>query len=335
MHKMYEPARALADRFIHDRVVTRIWDRNIRVWQAAPGSADAQSIETRLGWLDVAVTMAPELERIESLAAAVKAEGARRVPARDGRQQPVRRGAEGRLRRRRRLPTCTCSTRPTSDDHAPPRRCLTPDHTWFIVASKSGGTVEVASMERFFWGSDAGGARRGRGPPFRRHHGPGYGARRARGRARLPRDLHQPRRHRRAILGAVALRPRARGAHRRDGRELLAAGTAMAEGCRQENHANAGADARRVHRRHAPGRPRQAHARPPAFPRRARPVDRTARRREHRQARQGGAARSSTSRSARRRVRTGPGVRRLSTERDAPDAAGWPTSPRRAIPCSA
>ena len=29
---------------------------------------------------------------------------------------------------------------------------MTPDRTWFVVASKSGGTVEVASMERFFWG---------------------------------------------------------------------------------------------------------------------------------------------------------------------------------------
>ena len=28
---------------------------------------------------------------------------------------------------------------------------MTPDRTWFVVASKSGGTVEVASMERFFW----------------------------------------------------------------------------------------------------------------------------------------------------------------------------------------
>ena len=28
---------------------------------------------------------------------------------------------------------------------------MNPERTWFIVASKSGGTIEVASMERFFW----------------------------------------------------------------------------------------------------------------------------------------------------------------------------------------
>ncbi len=28
---------------------------------------------------------------------------------------------------------------------------MTPDRSWFLVASKSGGTVEVASMERLFW----------------------------------------------------------------------------------------------------------------------------------------------------------------------------------------
>ena len=63
----YQPAARLADAFLHDRVVSRIWDRDISVWGAAPGSADASSIETRLGWLDVAKTMAPHLDRVAAL----------------------------------------------------------------------------------------------------------------------------------------------------------------------------------------------------------------------------------------------------------------------------
>ena len=71
-------ARA-ADALLHDHVVRRIWDRDISVWRAAPGSADAKSIETRLGWLDVASTTAPELERVLALAEAARSEGIRAV----------------------------------------------------------------------------------------------------------------------------------------------------------------------------------------------------------------------------------------------------------------
>ena len=48
---------------------------------------------------------------------------------------------------------------------------------WFLVASKSGGTVEVASMERFFWSRvHAQLGDRGRAP-VHRHHRPGHCAR--------------------------------------------------------------------------------------------------------------------------------------------------------------
>src|SRR5262249_57076738 len=52
---------------------------------------------------------------------------------------------------------------------------LAPEQTLFLVASKSGGTIEVASMERLFWahGSAAIGARAGR--PFAAISDPGTG----------------------------------------------------------------------------------------------------------------------------------------------------------------
>ena len=73
----YPPAARAADTFIHNHAVQRIWERDISVWRAEPGSADARSIQTRLGWLDVAHTIQPELGRIAALADAVKTEGIR------------------------------------------------------------------------------------------------------------------------------------------------------------------------------------------------------------------------------------------------------------------
>ena len=61
-------ATQTADTFIHEQTVRRIWDRDISVWGAASGSADARSIQSRLGWLDVSHTTTPELVRIGALA---------------------------------------------------------------------------------------------------------------------------------------------------------------------------------------------------------------------------------------------------------------------------
>src|SRR5687767_7038564 len=70
----YEPAAQLADRFLDSRIVSRIWERDLTVWHAEPGSADARSIANRLGWLDVAKTMAPHLERVAALGRAAHEE---------------------------------------------------------------------------------------------------------------------------------------------------------------------------------------------------------------------------------------------------------------------
>ena len=79
MHKLHEPTAKLADALIKDHVVSRIWDRDISAWKANPGTPDAASIATRLGWLDVARTMAPDIERAAALGNAVKAEGVEAV----------------------------------------------------------------------------------------------------------------------------------------------------------------------------------------------------------------------------------------------------------------
>jgi hypothetical protein len=74
MTTRYPPALDLARRFLQERLVSRIWDRDITAWGATAGSADSKSIATRLGWLDVAETMRPHLERIDALGESARAE---------------------------------------------------------------------------------------------------------------------------------------------------------------------------------------------------------------------------------------------------------------------
>ncbi|MBA3886142.1 MAG: glucose-6-phosphate isomerase [Acidobacteria bacterium] len=241
MHKIYEPALQLADKFIADRLVSRIWDRDIAAWGAAPGSADAASIQTRLGWLDVASTMAPELERVEALGLAAREEGIQAVyllgmggsslcaevlrqvyGIADGYPELVV------------LDTTDGSTIAAAADAMDPVRTL------ILVASKSGGTVEVASMERYFWGrmTEALGARAGR--QFVAVTDPGTALHRLAGdRGYQEVFLNPPDIGGRfSALSLFGLVPAALiGAPVRD---IHAAGEAMAEGCRQENRENAG-----------------------------------------------------------------------------------------------
>src|SRR5690348_13770094 len=75
----YAGAVDAADKLIREQYVRRIWDRDISAWGASPNTADARSIETRLGWLDVAHTTATELGRVVAVGNSVKAEGIRHV----------------------------------------------------------------------------------------------------------------------------------------------------------------------------------------------------------------------------------------------------------------
>ena len=70
----YQAAAELANRLLHEHVVSRIWDRDIAVWGAEPGSSAATSIDSRLGWLDVGSTMAPHLDRVAALGQAAREE---------------------------------------------------------------------------------------------------------------------------------------------------------------------------------------------------------------------------------------------------------------------
>ena len=155
---------------------------HFRVEGASPGRTPRTRSRADLGWLDVGQDDAA------ALSSAWRSSGRRRktrpsrggAAARHGRQQPLRRGASlGVTASRRATPSSTCSTRPTSAPSATRPRRMAPERTWFVVASKSGGTVEVASMERFFWSRMAAALGSRRGPAVHCHHRPGHRAREA------------------------------------------------------------------------------------------------------------------------------------------------------------
>ena len=117
---------------------------------------------------------------------------------------------------------------------------MDPARTLFIVASKSGGTVEVASMERFFWQEMTRALGDGAGRHFVAITDPGtalHDLARTRGYREIfvnPPDIGG----RFSALSLFGLVPAAVIGAPVDA--LLDGGTAMADGCRQHNRTNAG-----------------------------------------------------------------------------------------------
>ena len=132
-----------------------------------------------------------------------------RRAARDGRQLAVARGAERGVARGRRA--CALHVLDNTDPAAVAavEALIAGKKTLFVVASKSGGTIEIQAFERHFWQKTLARSRRrrrARGRELRRHHRSGDAPRPARRGEALPPRVHQPGRHRRALLGAVVLR---------------------------------------------------------------------------------------------------------------------------------
>jgi glucose-6-phosphate isomerase len=236
----YEPAADLANRLLRDRVVTRIWERDISVWQAEPGSDAARSISSRLGWLDVGRTMPPELQRVVDLGRAAVEEKIAAVyllgMGGSSLCAEVLRSVSGVAEGSPELYVLDTTDERTLTNAA----ARMPERSWVVVASKSGSTVEVASMERFFWSRKP--AASADPPPiqFIAITDPNTALQKlaaARGYREVfvnPADIGG----RFSALSLFGLVPAALiGASAPD---LLSAGAAMAEGCRQENHTNAG-----------------------------------------------------------------------------------------------
>jgi glucose-6-phosphate isomerase len=237
----YAPANDIAERFLKERIVTRIWDRDISVWGATPGSVDARSISTRLGWLDVDRTMGPELDRVHRLGESARREHIRSVyllgMGGSSLCAEVMRSVYGAADGYPNLLVLD-----TTDEHsiAGAASAMDARRTWFIVASKSGSTVEVSSLERFFRARVAATVGAQAGKQFiaitdpgtvLQQHATAHGYREV---FLNPADIGG----RFSALSLFGLVPAALIGLAPA--QLLSAGTAMAQGCRQEGHANAG-----------------------------------------------------------------------------------------------
>jgi glucose-6-phosphate isomerase len=225
------------------RLIGRIWRRDVSVWTADPTGEAAQSISNRLGWLDVPTGMQPELGRVEALADEVRADGIETVyllgMGGSSLCAEVMRSVYGV---RAGYPQMiVMDTTDESAIHGALAR-FEPERTLFLVASKSGGTVEPASMEKVFWHqvSSRLGDRAGR--QFVAVTDPG---------TELA-HLAETRGYRRAFLNppdiggrfsALSLFGLVPGALiGAPVREMLAGAVDMAAGCRQESYKNPGLD---------------------------------------------------------------------------------------------
>jgi transaldolase/glucose-6-phosphate isomerase len=140
------------------QVMARIWDHDHTVWKP-----QAQEITNRLGWLHVAEAMGAEVQRIQELTDAVRA---------DNYTHALLLGMGGSSL----APEVFCKTFGVKEgyldlavlDSTDPGAVsahverLDPNRSLFIVSTKSGTTVETRSFFKFFynWVSDAIGAQR-------------------------------------------------------------------------------------------------------------------------------------------------------------------------------
>lgn len=136
-----------------EALVPRIWERDVSVWIPPGGHSDAvaKAIANRLGWLDAPDAMRAHLPRVQALGDAARADGITDVYL-------LGMGGSSLCAEVMRTAHPHEGTGPalhvldTTDEHALTAVAsrLDPARTWFLVASKSGGTVEVTSMERYF-----------------------------------------------------------------------------------------------------------------------------------------------------------------------------------------
>ena len=238
---VFEPARQAAQALLDQHVIGRIWQRDVSVWTSEPDGSAARSIANRLGWLDVPSGMEPELEGVEALADDVRRDGISTMyllgMGGSSLCAEVMRAVYGT---RQGFPRVVVLD--TTDEAAITGvvRDLDPARALFLVASKSGGTIEPASMEKLFWARMTGALGESAGRHFVAVTDP----------ATELAHLAEARRYRKIFLnppdiggrfsalslfglvpGAIIGGPM---------REMLAGAVDMAAGCRQESQQNPG-----------------------------------------------------------------------------------------------
>ena len=296
------PVAARLQKLEQDGFARRLWEHDASLWKSDPAHQQDHRGRTRL-----AQRAHRRARRARRLAPVLRRGARRRLhrrrAARHGRLEPGARGAAGHVRRRAWLPRPARAGLHRPGGRAGAQRDARPDDEPVHRGQQVGRHHRDGQLRGLLLRAPAGAVRRRGRPPLRGHHRRGHVAAAPGCRAGLPRGLRQPVRHRRPLLGAVVLRPRAGGPHgprprpparsrRGHGGELRATGAGDGE---PRPHARRGA------RRAGPGRPRQADAAGLAGDRLVRRLGRAAHRREHRQGGRPASCRSIASLRARSR----------------------------------
>jgi glucose-6-phosphate isomerase len=143
---------SLLQRFVTEHIASRVWQRDTSVFLPASAPAPVRaSLAARLGWLDAPDTMTGKLPALETLAKSASADGLSQVHllgmggsslcAEVLRETFSRDSRHGSL-----------IVLDTTDERSigQASESLTPSKALFLVASKSGTTIEVSSLERHF-----------------------------------------------------------------------------------------------------------------------------------------------------------------------------------------
>ncbi|MCC7008642.1 MAG: glucose-6-phosphate isomerase [Acidobacteria bacterium] len=144
--------RASLQDLVARRIATRLVARDSLIY-APPEVADVHaSVRNRLGWLDAPRAMTARVEEVARVVRAAASDGLTDVyllgMGGSSLCAEVLRDVPGPRRASARLAVLdTTDERAVSDV----TRSLVPDRSLFLVASKSGSTIEVTSLERHFW----------------------------------------------------------------------------------------------------------------------------------------------------------------------------------------
>jgi glucose-6-phosphate isomerase len=143
----------LLERWVADHVASRVWARDLSVFAPPGAPADrAGVVRQRLGWLNVPVSLAPRVADLSNFAHDCWDEQIRHVYL-------LGMGGSSLCAEVLRdvLPSQPHAPRllvlDTTDERTirEATETLSAAHTLIVAASKSGGTIEVTSLERHFW----------------------------------------------------------------------------------------------------------------------------------------------------------------------------------------
>jgi transaldolase/glucose-6-phosphate isomerase len=131
-----------------ERIVQRVWDRDVSVWG---GDAATPELSDRLGWLDLPGTMAGRAEEFTTFAEWVRARFDRVLLCGMGGSSLAPEVLWRTFGPRAGYPSLHLldSTHPDAVAAAAPDAALA--RTLILIASKSGTTIETASFDRHFW----------------------------------------------------------------------------------------------------------------------------------------------------------------------------------------